>query len=82
MKNTQLWYFKKDKNAIVRAKFLRKNVLIQTTAIRLSMFDFIVDHCKVSDNLECYVISIKKFRRYFKPVPKLKQILLKEGFGI
>jgi len=81
-----LWQYKKDKS-IVKAKFLRKFVLVQPVEIKSlvsdSLFDFLIFLTSTNHSyFGWYKVCKSIFYKYFESVPKLKQILLKEGFGI
>jgi len=79
-----LWQHKEGKD-VVKVKFLRNYVLFQpvNTSVSDALF-YIVLLLTAADRIEFgwYRISKSSFYNYFEPVPKLKQILLKEMFGI
>ena len=79
-----LWQHKEGKD-IVKTRFLRYYVLFQPvkTTVSDALFYTVLlltatDHI----NFGWYRIRKSNFYNYFGPVPKLKQILLKEMFGI
>ena len=77
------WQYKKSKD-IVRARLLRNYALVQLINIPsddlfyLLLTTFSVDHF----DFGWYKIHKSVFYKYFKPVPKLKEIILREKFGI
>jgi len=76
MIHSQYWYFKDNKDAVVKAEFLRKNVIIQPLKLRDGLYDFIMTQCRVSSKYGWFILSIKRFKQYFKPVSRIKSILL------